>query len=265
MLLAEAIDARGDLTDLRASHPGLAVEFERLRDSAQVADPAVPPVQALRQRQADSEAWLDLLRRIRQVPGFEQFAQPPDVATLRAACKGGPVVVVNVSDLRCDALVLTEQQLRVIPLPGLIAGEVDERARTFLEATYAPRPAWFAANQIAAETLGWLWDTVAEPVLTALGLTGPAGDDADWPRVWWVPTGQLAFLPCTPRAAGLGPEARRAPSSIASCPRTCRWCAAGTRVAACPPSTDAPAPWSFRCRGPPGLPTFPGRPGRRRA
>ncbi len=212
VLLAEAIDARGDLTDLRASHPGLAVEFERLRDSAQVADPAVPPVQALRQRQADSEAWLDLLRRIRQVPGFEHFAQPPDVATLRAACKGGPVVVVNVSDLRCDALVLTEQQLRVIPLPGLIAGEVDERARTFLEATYAPRPAWFAANQIAAETLGWLWDTVAEPVLTALGLTGPAGDDADWPRVWWVPTGQLAFLPL--HAAGSRPGSGGAPGSV---------------------------------------------------
>ncbi|WP_376771247.1 CHAT domain-containing protein [Streptomyces boluensis] len=63
-----------------------------------------------------------------------------------------------------------------------------------------------------SEALAWLWDTVAEPVLTRLtelGLVGdpPAGgEEGAWPRVWWMPTGLLSFLPV--HAAGRHGERR---------------------------------------------------------
>ncbi|MFD0634299.1 CHAT domain-containing protein [Catenulispora yoronensis] len=46
-----------------------------------------------------------------------------------------------------------------------------------------------------AETLEWLWDTVAEPVLNALGYRAAPAAGAAWPRVWWAPGGLLGLLP----------------------------------------------------------------------
>jgi CHAT domain-containing protein len=41
--------------------------------------------------------------------------------------------------------------------------------------------------------LAWAWDTVAGPVLDALGYVGPPG--LVWPRLWWCPVGVLGYLP----------------------------------------------------------------------
>ncbi|MFI7609588.1 CHAT domain-containing protein [Micromonospora sp. NPDC049366] len=43
--------------------------------------------------------------------------------------------------------------------------------------------------------LRWLWDTTAEPILTALGLGGVADPNTPLPRLWWCPTGPLTMLP----------------------------------------------------------------------
>ncbi|MGH3992050.1 MAG: CHAT domain-containing protein, partial [Pseudonocardiaceae bacterium] len=55
--------------------------------------------------------------------------------------------------------------------------------------------------------LGWLWDTVAGPVLTSLGHASPPGPDMAWPRIWWCPTGPLTVLPL--HAAGHHPRHQR--------------------------------------------------------
>src|SRR5262249_48130738 len=41
-----------------------------------------------------------------------------------------------------------------------------------------------------------------KPVLCALGMTGPPA--GDWPRIWWCPTGPLAFLPLHAAASAGG-------------------------------------------------------------
>ena len=41
------------------------------------------------------------------------------------------------------------------------------------------------------EILAWLWETVAEPVLEALGHKETPVDGWPWPRVWWVPIGAM--------------------------------------------------------------------------
>lgn len=42
--------------------------------------------------------------------------------------------------------------------------------------------------------LEWLWDVAVRPILDELGLLGPPSSN-DWPRIWWIPTGQLSLLP----------------------------------------------------------------------
>lgn len=65
-----------------------------------------------------------------------------------------------------------------------------------------------AAQASVRETLGWLWDVIAEPVLSSLGYTAAPADGAPWPHVWWSPTGLLNFLPL--HAAGRHDEVGRA-------------------------------------------------------
>ncbi|MCZ0992128.1 CHAT domain-containing protein [Streptomyces noursei] len=71
--------------------------------------------------------------------------QPPRLAALRPAAAGGPVVTVNTSPLRCDALILTSGGVTVVPLPALSHTEAEARAAGFAEALRAaeapaPRP-----------------------------------------------------------------------------------------------------------------------------
>jgi CHAT domain-containing protein len=50
-------------------------------------------------------------------------------------------------------------------------------------------------DDVLTEVLGWLWQSVTEPVLEELGITGPPTTGQPWPRVWWCPTGLLTLLP----------------------------------------------------------------------
>jgi hypothetical protein len=154
--------------------------------------------------------WESLVEQVRGVEGFEDFLRPPSVTTLQRAAAAGPVVVVNVSRWRCDALIVTTGAVEVVELPDLTADDVARRTTAYLQALqYDPKPTsglpFLEALKLRATiseerdatlraTMRWLWDTIAEPVLTALGFTDPPADDA-WPRLCWCPTGLLTLLP----------------------------------------------------------------------
>lgn len=161
--------------------------------------------------------WDDLVEQVRGLPGFEYFLRPPPLAALLPAAAGGPVVVVNVSQWRCDALVLTVGGLRVIALPDLDMASVIGHADSYLDAlsgspaasaatTGAARQGFRAAldevvarrrarDHVIRSTMEWLWDTVAGPVLAELGLDGTPAPGEQLPRLWWCPTGVLSLLP----------------------------------------------------------------------
>lgn len=206
ILLRRALDGRADLTTLRVRAPGLAERFEQLRDlldptqpeagEANLAAPYLSQTGRDAQRRHALAAELDeLLDAIRRVPGLAGFLKPPTLAELAARCTGGHVAVINLSDnLRCDALILDGSGLRVVPLPKLDYTETAARADAFRTDVLASLVSSPAADRVV-DTLGWLWNTIAAPVLDAIGATAEPQADAPWPRLWWVPTGPLAFLP----------------------------------------------------------------------
>jgi CHAT domain-containing protein len=113
-----------------------------------------------------------------------------------------------VSGLHCDALLLADGDVRVLPLPLLGQPELLRHADEFRAATRkALQPGLASQTQEAAhrtirETLAWLWSSVAEPVLEALDLRRQG--DTPLSRLWWVPTGALTGLPL--HAAGAGAD-----------------------------------------------------------
>ncbi|KAJ0125421.1 TPR domain-containing protein [Diaporthe amygdali] len=161
-------DIRTDLAALQQEYPGLARDFVSLR--IQLDDPD-------RCRQASTQME-HLLDDVRRHPGFERFLTSATEEEMREAAAYGPIIVINVSSHRCDALVVERSSVRVIFLQQLTQKGVLEHS----------------SRLRSLETLSWLWDVAVGPILDVLGFTGPPADDI-WPHVWWIATGKISQFP----------------------------------------------------------------------
>ncbi|MET8046593.1 CHAT domain-containing protein [Streptosporangium sp. NPDC005286] len=194
VLWSQALDTRTDLTALREAHPETAERLEHLRAGLDGAtgDPTGQQDVAERRRRLARE-WEALLDEIRRRPGFEHFLLPLPFSALSEATTAGPMIIVNVSRYRCDALVVTPGRIRLIPLPDLTADEAQRRTERYLAALdrlNQPEALTGPSQQTVLATLEWLWDTVAGPVLDSHDAGAWQGQ-----RVWWCPTGPLTLLP----------------------------------------------------------------------
>jgi hypothetical protein len=180
-------------------------------------------------RIALAKEWDELVERIRKLDDFKEFLCPPSIETLLPTAAGGPIAIINISQWRCDALLITTSGVEVEELPGVTAHGVADRAGNYLqvlsqvdEAAHELHAAWQrydagdrgldAISQYTrakqalqqavrdrdltlADVLAWLWDEIADPVLTALGFISTPEPGQSWPRLWWCPTGLLTLLP----------------------------------------------------------------------
>jgi tetratricopeptide (TPR) repeat protein len=242
IMLARAFRLRDVDSALRDATPTLASQFERIRAELDTADPLphlsndTPdgPLHAFdrnearfaRRRQLIAE--LDqLTEQIRGLPGLAGFLAPPSAAELASAAAEGPVVFVNVSRYRSDALILTAGGLRPpVRLPRLDPGSAAEKAATLLAAVTGPDSFTGSApslremaaqqerdQQTISQILFWLWETTTGPVLAALGHTQDLALGETKPRVWWCPTGVLSYLPLHAAAGPAGSALDRVVSS----------------------------------------------------
>ncbi|QLH25940.1 CHAT domain-containing protein [Streptomyces sp. Rer75] len=187
VLLDRALSARTALTALRERAPELADRFQWLSAALETEDRE--PSEQRHEHARDLEA---VVERIRALPDFASFLLPPTLPQLMSEVRDGPVVLVNVSQLRCDALALTPAGVRHIPLPDLTLQDVVEWVDVFVGALDVGQS---VANEVLETILGRLWDTIAEPVLTTLEFTRSPGRHGTWPRLWWAPVGPLSYLP----------------------------------------------------------------------
>jgi hypothetical protein len=184
---------------------------------------------AIDRRMALAREWDELIAQVRELDGFEDFLKPPRLETLLPAAERGPVVIVNMSRWRCDALIVRPDGVTTRQLPTLTMDEAANRAagylavlrageladlrhleaqqpvpgetsrgaiRRQLDAGRAVEEAHQQVDEMLADLQAWMWDVIAEPVLDELSCsTTPDGDVSMWPRVWWCPTGPLTVLP----------------------------------------------------------------------
>ncbi|UJW30995.1 CHAT domain-containing protein [Saccharothrix sp. AJ9571] len=200
VLLSRALDHGDDVAAVREHAPELAAEFERLGGLLREDAPAGRDAGAHRRKlHAEFEK---VVAGIRALPEHRDFGAPLELADLRAQSVNGPVVVLNTSPIRSDALIYASGDLDVLPFPGTTTEVLAEQAGKLLRAVETSSGRWATGDEAAqrsaqeqiTDVLGWLWDTITQPVLDHLGFTGPPAGRA-WPRLWWIPTGPLGFLP----------------------------------------------------------------------
>ncbi|WP_158852130.1 CHAT domain-containing protein [Saccharothrix deserti] len=183
-LFAQSLENRDDFEDLHAEHPDLARELLSLRDTLATWTAEGAAVGDDHHRLA--RRWEELVAQVREIPGQQGFLGQPQVAELLSAAERGPVVVFSISHIRSDALIVRPDGIEVVPLPGVTPDVVERNAREFLAAVADGEDG--EDGEDVTDILGWLWDAVAKPVLDHL-------PDNPSQRVWWCPTGSLAFLP----------------------------------------------------------------------
>ena len=193
LLLSQAMDTRGEIGELYRVDPELARSFDELRYSLDPPEGTASSLDQWDTRRRLAAEFTETVDTIRSIPGFTEFLRPPSAAQLRELAVHGPIVVVNVSELRTDALVVTPEKVRAVPLPLATPSAVRDQA-VVLAAAGSAGPALDLEERVAG-VLAWLWEAVAEPVLTALALSRPVDSGAAWTRLWWIPTGLLSLLP----------------------------------------------------------------------
>ncbi|MUN36923.1 CHAT domain-containing protein [Actinomadura litoris] len=193
VLLTQLLDLWSPLRSVRELDPELAAAYADVLSDLERPE---------HRHDADARTVLanrhtELLRAIRGLglPDPEPFGRPSTFAELVPAAAEGPVVIVNVSDLRCDALIIAGSLVHPVPLPALSKDAVGHRTSRFLEAISIDRSEVGhrlrnSTERVIIGTLRWLWKAIAEPVLAELDadVTAPA-------RMWWCPTGLLTMLP----------------------------------------------------------------------
>ncbi|KAF5244824.1 hypothetical protein FANTH_7591 [Fusarium anthophilum] len=188
LLGASTEQMQTDIVDLEKVHPDYAAEFERLRkeinrpvDSDISATHSTALGEGLALRLYDAGKEFDkLVERIRKLPNFDTFLQTPGLDEMRAITDRGPIIIVNISIICCDAIIIMPDCIQTVPLDDLSRADIEQKV--------------LDGERGSPDVLEWLWETVVCRVLDRIGFSeAPTGDN--WPHVWWIPTGLLKQFP----------------------------------------------------------------------
>jgi len=191
VLWGQILHLRTPLDDLNASNPGLAAKLTSIagdleRGSSQAflegGDSGVSPEQAVQWHRQLADKWEAAVEEVRKLPNFECFLLPKQYSELQNAGHNGPVVVVNASRYRCDALIIAPpQDLQLIHLDKLTYEHADSlrnrlhvelRSQQKLRDERAGRPVPPYGSHCDGDheatfrdILGQLWELVVKPIL----------------------------------------------------------------------------------------------------
>ncbi|KAJ6579941.1 CHAT domain-containing protein [Mycena vulgaris] len=223
IIWGEFLNLRTPVDDLKLKYPTLAEELIRLSAQLEGAgtrgnDPVLNDSKTrqslesvAQQAHENANKRAELLRKIRKLKGFERFLLPKTISELASAAQAGPVVLINLSGTRCDALILLPATggVKHVPLVEFTNEHAEDLAKSLGKLMhYAGRTDRLLVEREGdsvvpedhfAHILSELWVRVVKLVLDALAIKTPTRDNLQ--RVWWCVTGPLTFLPI--HAAGL--------------------------------------------------------------
>lgn len=185
-------------------HPGLQAQFTAVSDGLRALDARDRAASGRwdRRRELNREIAEERKRLMREWNRLKALLPQEESVDLTGLAAEGPVVTVVSTSGGGHAFLLTgdpREPVRVLSLPGLDTTSAHDRVLTFLTAReYAtedrfPSRVRLLAQAEVRDTLAWLWQVAARPVVEALGFTSATEDT--WPRMWWCPVGFLGYLP----------------------------------------------------------------------
>ncbi|CZR66082.1 uncharacterized protein PAC_15983 [Phialocephala subalpina] len=218
-----AIDSRDELEALRTKYPDYYSEYERLKNAT-----ALEPTdqesssrglltfrttnESLSHRFRKYQAYnttdkhrraLDALdefeaRIRRELKEFKYFHLTPSPEDCMKLASRAPIVCFAITKFRSDALIITERDVRCLPLPEVDFNGLQKAAMTMVGADRITnsRNSYTrgSRNSVLRGTLETLWKTIVSPVLSEVGMMSTPVTGR-LPRIYWVASGFLALMP----------------------------------------------------------------------
>ncbi|KAK2931583.1 hypothetical protein FoTM2_009095 [Fusarium oxysporum f. sp. vasinfectum] len=196
IIISQLLDDRSDLSSLRHDHLQLANRYQSLVDEVNAPTRQTTPgvVEALlRKRRQEVAVELDMcLKEIRCVPGHERFMLGQTVTEMQECITGGSIVVINITDFRSDAIIVSNNSLRTIVLPELCAS----KARLWVSKDWSTkkRSDQRGENDQFLDYLSWLWYACVKHIVAGISASKTHPSEG-LPRVWWIGSGLASSMP----------------------------------------------------------------------
>jgi tetratricopeptide (TPR) repeat protein len=196
VILGLLMDDRSDISDLEAEHPELHAQYEALR--LQLSNPPQkPPNEKPSNFLAEKRAQIGIelekcVEDIQQLPGFQNFFKGLTSKQIEDCAAQGNIIVVNITQLRSDALIVTPNAIQTFPLLDLRPRDAFDWIKKDLTTTNLQNRG--RKNKEYREFLAWLWRTCVKPVLDHIGYSVQSSTSS-LPRVWWIGTGLASSFP----------------------------------------------------------------------
>ncbi|KAK2931918.1 hypothetical protein FoTM2_009436 [Fusarium oxysporum f. sp. vasinfectum] len=195
IIISQLLDDCSDLSSLRHDHLQLANRYQSLVDEVNAPTRQTTPgvVEALlRKRRQEAAAELDMcLKEIRCVPGHERFMLGQTITEMQKCITEGSIVVINVTDFRSDAIIVSNNSLRTIVLPELSAS----KARLWVSKDWSTkkRSDQRGENDQFLDYLSWLWYACVKHIVAEISASETHPSEG-LPRVWWIGSGLASSM-----------------------------------------------------------------------
>jgi len=177
-------------------HLSLAISSQsRPLDSEACEGPIIPSISVpldvqMQQNRVLSEDWEKVVQRVRAIEGFSNFLQAVPFTTLQAAAAEGPIILINISNYRSDAIILhIKSPPLLVPLPKVQPNHLTHLAEQLTLARGLGAVA--DRSKEIPPILRALWNDIVSPIVDHLAEMGVPEKS----HVWWCPTSTLSGLP----------------------------------------------------------------------
>ena len=217
----QAASLRSDLKMLKEEEPRLAKELEIISrqlddelffDSASIAgecrDDRTSGEDLGKERRQLASEWERLVEAVRQLPKFKYFLRPIPFDQIRQVSSGGHVVIINASIYRADALIFGISG----PIVHVPLSDTDLETLAELSSDIVlRRPAHTSTNQQRSynnrslkPALRTIWNDMIVHIFNKMQFPLTSTEVLPKRRIWWYPTGPLAFIPIHAARPGCG-------------------------------------------------------------
>jgi hypothetical protein len=195
---------RDALHDLGVAYPVRARKFEKLTKRVEYLTEAAQDSLALphndhsldlclkqhRHLMMERDRWIS---EIRQLPGFSQFLQVKPYSQLRAAADEGPMIIVNISEFRSDALIVLADRAMplLVPLPHATFDHLQTLRDRLIVALRLNMTQEYDSDPEFKLILTSVWHCIVRPIVEVLLENGIKRKS----RIWWCPTSIACTLP----------------------------------------------------------------------
>ena len=195
VILSQLMDDRSDISNLKEYYPELASTYDSLRDEVnrplEDLEDGSKRTKVLKRRRAAIEE-LDLcIQAIRRLPGYNRFLLGQTTAEMQACALGGNIVLVNITEMRSDAIMISSAEIKTLRLSELSASTVKGWLQKKWMGGKSERG---KRNQEYLGYLSWLWEVCVKQVLGEV-CAAPGSSRHDLPRIWWIGTGLASSMP----------------------------------------------------------------------